>query len=459
MTDGSGNAPGYAEPLEPHSIDAEEAVLGSILINPDALFDVAAFLEKDDFFILRHGMVWEAIRAVHERGESIDNLTVTEELRLRKQLDQVGGPAFITYLMNNTPTHIHAETYGHMVERAATRRRLLKAAQEVAKAAIQEDADIDEVVNRSEAALFGVTERRLKREIVPMSYAVRQYFERLEHLYAHRDEPLGLPSGFTDLDRLLGGMQKSDLIIVAARPGVGKTSFLLSVAMNAARSVKARVAIFSMEMSQEQLVQRFFAAETGINSQKLRLGNLDEHEWERSIEATSRLFPVPIYIDDTPALNVSQIRTKCRRLYREFGLDMILVDYLQLMNSGVRSENRVQEISVISRGLKELARELNVPVMSAAQLSRAVEQRGDKRPQLSDLRESGSIEQDADIVVFLYRDELYNENTDRPNQADIIVAKHRNGPTGVITLYFQKDLTQFRNMQKSNISLSSYSGA
>jgi replicative DNA helicase len=420
---------------------------------------VAAFLEKDDFFILRHGMVWEAIRAVHERGESIDNLTVTEELRLRKQLDQVGGPAFITYLMNNTPTHIHAETYGHMVERAATRRRLLKAAQEVAKAAIQEDADIDEVVNRSEAALFGVTERRLKREVVPMSYAVRQYFERLEHLYAHRDEPLGLPSGFTDLDRLLGGMQKSDLIIVAARPGVGKTSFLLSVAMNAARSVKARVAIFSMEMSQEQLVQRFFAAETGINSQKLRLGNLDEHEWERSIEATSRLFPVPIYIDDTPALNVSQIRTKCRRLYREFGLDMILVDYLQLMNSGVRSENRVQEISVISRGLKELARELNVPVMSAAQLSRAVEQRGDKRPQLSYLRESGSIEQDADIVIFLYRDELYNENTDRPNQADIIVAKHRNGPTGVITLYFQKDLTQFRNMQKSNINLSSYSGA
>jgi replicative DNA helicase len=442
------------EKLAPNSPEAEEAVLGSILINPDAIFEVAAFLQASDFFIVRNAWVWDAINAVHERGEAIDNLTVIEELRSRGQLESIGGSAYVTYLINNTPTHIHAETYGRIVERAAIRRRLLAAASDIAQTALEENAEINEVIDHAESTLFGVTERRLRKEMIPIRAAVSDYFDRIEYLYGHQDEPLGLPTGFTDLDRLLGGLQKSDLCIVASRPGVGKTSFMLSIALNAARFGNARCAIYSMEMATEQLVQRLVSAETGINSQKLRLGNLDEREWSLFVEATAKLGNLRLYLDDTPAISIPQIRTKSRRLYREYGLDLIIVDYLQLMTAGIgRNENRVQEISYISRGLKELARELNVPVLAAAQLSRAVEQRQDKRPQLSDLRESGSIEQDADIVMFIYRDDLYNENSDRPNQADILISKHRNGPTGVITLYFRKEITQFTNMQKSNINL------
>jgi replicative DNA helicase len=450
MTDGSS----HPEKLAPNSPEAEEAVLGSILINPDSIYEVGAFLQASDFFIVRNAWVWDAINAVQERGEAIDNLTVIEELRNRGQLDQVGGSAYITYLINNTPTHIHAETYGRIVERAAIRRRLLTAASDIAQTALEENAEINDVIDHAESTLFGVTERRLRKEVIPLRLAVSDYFDRIEYLYTHQDEPLGLPTGFTDLDRLLGGLQKSDLCIIAARPGVGKTSFMLSMALNASRLGNARVAIYSMEMSTEQLVQRLVSAETGINSQKLRLGDLDEREWGLFVEATGKLGNFRLYLDDTPALSIPQIRTKSRRLYREHGLDLVIIDYLQLMTAGVgRNDNRVQEISYITRGLKELARELNVPVLAAAQLSRAVEQRQDKRPQLSDLRESGSIEQDADIVLFIYRDDLYNENSERPNQADILIAKHRNGPTGVITLYFRKEITQFTNMQKSSINL------
>jgi replicative DNA helicase len=457
MTDSSAGAVSRPDTIAPHSAEAEEAVLGSILINPDAIFEVAAFLQASDFFIVRNAWIYEAINAVHDRGEAIDNLTVVQELRNRGQLESVGGSAYIAYLMNNTPTHIHAETYGHIVERAAIRRRLLAAASEIAQTALEENAEINEVIDRVESTLFSVTERRLRKDLIPMRQAVSEYFNRIEYLYTHQDEPLGLPTGFEYLDKLLGGLQRSDLCIVAARPGVGKTSFMLSIALNAARARPSKpttIAIFSMEMSTEQLIQRFIAAETSINSQKLRLGNLDEREWGLFVEATGKLSNLRLFLDDTPAVSVPQIRTKCRRLYREYGLDLIIVDYLQLMSAGMgRNENRVQEISYISRGLKELARELNVPLLSAAQLSRAVEQRQDKRPQLSDLRESGSIEQDADVVMFIYRDDLYNENSDRPNQADILVSKHRNGPTGVITLYFKKEITQFTNMQKSNINL------
>jgi replicative DNA helicase len=659
MTDSGVGAVSRPDTIAPHSAEAEEAVLGSILINPDAIFEVATFLQASDFFIVRNAWIYEAINAVHDRGEAIDNLTVIQELRNRGQLESVGGSAYIAYLMNNTPTHIHAETYGHIVERAAIRRRLLTAASEIAQTALEENAEINEVIDRVESTLFSVTERRLRKDLIPVRQAVSEYFNRIEYLYTHQDEPLGLPTGFIDLDKLLGGLQRSDLCIVAARPGVGKTSFMLSIALNAARARPSKpttIAIFSMEMSTEQLIQRFIAAETSINSQKLRLGNLDEREWGLFVEATGKLSNLRLFLDDTPAVSVPQIRTKCRRLYREHGLDLIIVDYLQLMSAGIgRNENRVQEISYISRGLKELARELNVPLLSAAQLSRAVEQRQDKRPQLSDLRESGclagdtliywpergcyipirklvgqagfcvsslntdtwkletaevtnafctgvkpvfrlttqlgrsiratanhkfltfdgwkrldeltendfvavpngeqlvlgrtsppaplrkqrgekvldtvligspspnsergsggevnsvarivsvrlveaeptarlaesdvywdkivsigpdgetdvydltvpglsnfvanniivhnSIEQDADVVMFIYRDDLYNENSDRPNQADILVSKHRNGPTGVITLYFKKEITQFTNMQKSNINL------
>jgi len=442
--------------MAPHSVEAEEAVLGSVLLNSDSLYEVAAFLQPDDFFIVRNSWVWEAILRLHERNEQIDYVTVVEELRQQGRLDEIGGAAYITYLINHTPSSIYAEAYGRIVERAAIRRRLLAAASEIAQLAHEESADINEVIDRAEASLFSVTERRLRKELVPINIAISEYYDRIEHLYEHRGEPLGVPSGFVDLDRLLGGLQKSDLIIVAGRPGMGKTSWLLSVALNAARA-RARVAIFSMEMSNEQIVQRLISSETGINTQNLRLGQLDDRQWTLFVEAAGTLSNVRIFLDDTPAQSPIQMRTKCRRLYSEHGLDLIIVDYLQLMNSGMgRSENRVQEISFISRQLKQLARELNVPVLAAAQLSRAVEQRQDKRPQLSDLRESGSIEQDADVVMFIYREEVYNENTERQNQADILVSKHRNGPTGVVTLYFRKELTQFANLNRTGVDLAGF---
>ncbi|MEB2286693.1 MAG: replicative DNA helicase [Anaerolineae bacterium] len=449
-------APIQPEQMAPHSLEAEEAVLGSILINPDALYDVAPFLQSEDFFIVRNGWVWEAITRVHERREQIDYLTVVEELRQQNRLEEIGGAAYITYLINHTPSSIYAETYGHIVERAALRRRMLTAAGTIARLAQQEDSDITDLIDQSEATLFAVTERRLRQELVPIRIAVAEYYDRIEQLYSQQVESIGVPTGFTDLDDLLGGLQKSDLVIVAGRPGMGKTSWLLSAAHNAAVA-GARVAIFSMEMSNEQIVQRFVSTETGINTHKLRLGQLKDREWAIFVEAVGRLGKLSVFLDDTPALTPLQMRAKCRRLYSEHGLDLILVDYLQLMNAGVGfSDNRVQEISFISRNLKHIAREMNVPVVAAAQLSRAVEQRQDKHPQLSDLRESGSIEQDADVVMFIYRDEVYNENTERPNQADIIVAKHRNGPTGSVALYFRKELTQFANLSKTGVDLASY---
>ncbi len=442
--------------MAPHSVEAEEAVLGSILLNPDALFDVASFLQADDFFIVRNGWVWEAVLRLQDRNEQIDYVTLVEELRHQDRLEEIGGAAYITYLINHTPSSIYAETYGRIVERAAIRRRMLNAATQIARLAHEESGDIDDVIDQSEAALFAVTERRLRKDLVPIRTALVDYFDRIEYLHAQDQESLGVPTGFHDLDHLLGGLQKSDLIIVAGRPGMGKTSWLLSVALNAARA-GARAAIFSMEMSNEQIVQRLISSETGISTHNLRLGKLDEREWALFVEATDKLSGLRVNLDDTPALSPLQLRSKCRRLYSEHGLDLIMVDYLQLMSSGTGyNENRVQEISYISRSLKQVARELNIPVLAAAQLSRAVEQRQDKRPQLSDLRESGSIEQDADVVVFLYRDEVYNENTERPNQADVIVSKHRNGPTGSVALYFRKELTQFSNLRKTDVDLAGF---
>src|SRR5579871_2160084 len=296
MSDNNSNGGSSPEKFSPHSVEAEEAVLGSILINPDAILEIASFLQSSDFFIVKNAWVFDAILAVSERGEALDTLTVTEELRSRGQIDSIGGPAYILYLSNNTPTHIHAETYGRIVERAAVRRRLLAAASDIAQAALQEDAEITDVIDHAESTLFAVTERRLRRDMIPIKTAASEYWERIEYLYNHQDEPLGLPTGFTELDKLLGGLQRSDLLIIAARPGVGKTSFMLSLALNAARLGNARVAIFSMEMSTEQLVQRFISAETSINSQKLRLGNLNDLEWGRFTEAIAKVGNQRIYI-------------------------------------------------------------------------------------------------------------------------------------------------------------------
>lgn len=438
----------------PFSQEAEEATLGAILAYPIAFFSVAAFLKADDFFIVRHRYIWEAMGRLNERSEPIEYVTVREELENMGRLSEIGGPAYLTQLINNTPSAVHAEVYARLVERAATRRRLMSASDEIKALALDENLTLEQVIADAEARLFDVTERQLNRQLIPMHKAVNDYFDRIEHLMHNRGEALGVPTGFKDLDKLLGGMQKSDLLIFAGRPGMGKTSFMLSAALNMAR-LGQRIAIFSMEMGVDQIVQRLVSMESAINSQNLRIGQLSQAEYGRFVKAAGNLSRLSIYIDDTPAMSPIQMRTKCLRMQREHGVDMVVVDYMQLMNAGGAYENnRVQEISFISRSMKEMARELNVPVLSAAQLSRAVEQRQDKRPLLSDLRESGSIEQDADVVMFLYRDEIYNEATEFPNQADIIIAKHRNGPTGTISLFFEKTLTKFMNAAERSVDLS-----
>ena len=431
------------ERLPPQNMEAEEAVLGALLIDPDAIIRVATLLKPTDFYREKNGWIYDATLALHERREPIDFLTVCDELDRREQLDEIGGPGFITSLINAVPTSIHAEHYARIIERTATRRRLIEAAGEIAGLAYQEADDVNEVVDRAEQVLFGVSERRISRELVPIRQVLSAYYDRIEYLTRHRGEMIGIPTGFTDVDRLLGGLQRSDMVILAARPSVGKTSLALSIAHNASKRFRQRVAFFSLEMSSEQVVQRLISAETGINSQRLRRGEIAQDEWGRFMKAASDLSESLFYIDDTPGISALELRTKARRLHAEVGVDLLVVDYLQLMRGDFRSENRVQEISSISRALKALARELNVPVLALSQLSRGVEARTDKRPILSDLRESGALEQDADVVVFIYRDELYNENTERKNIADIIVAKHRNGPTGTVALYFKKELAQF----------------
>jgi replicative DNA helicase len=438
---------GRIERLPPQNTEAEEAVLGALLIDPDAIIRVATFLRPGDFYREKHGWIYDTVLILHEKREPIDFLTVCDELERQRRLDEVGGPAFITSLINAVPTSIHAEHYARIVERTSTRRRLLGAAGDIAALAFQEADDVEEVVDRAEQLLFGVSERRISRELVPIRQILSEYYDRIEYLTRHRGEVIGIPTGFGDMDKLLGGLQRSDMVILAARPSVGKTSLALSIAHNATKRFKQRVAFFSLEMSREQVVQRLISAETGIDSQRLRRGEIEEGEWGRFVKATSDLAETLFFIDDTPGISALELRTKARRLHAEVGIDLLVVDYLQLMRGEFRSENRVQEISSISRALKALARELNTPVLALSQLSRGVESRPDKRPILSDLRESGALEQDADVVIFIYRDEMYNENTERKNIADIIVAKHRNGPTGTVALFFQKDLARFREAE------------
>jgi replicative DNA helicase len=429
----------------PHSREAEEAVVGAVLINPEVYYDVAQFLQADDFYIHRHKWIWEAFTSLHEQRIPIDLLTLAEELDRKGQLAEVGGPAYLTALVNQVPSSLNAESYGRIVEGHSVRRKMINAANSIASLAYNEDSTVAQVMDEAEKAVFNVSERRLKHDLQPISAVLSDYYDRIDDLAKRPDEIFGVPTGFLDLDKLLSGLQPSDLLIIAGRPGQGKTGFLLSAARNAALIHKKHVAIFSLEMSNEQVVQRLIAQETGIDSQRLRTGKLEDAEWPLFTHAVEVMSDTHIFLDDTPAITPLQLRTKCRRLHLEHHLDLILVDYLQLMGGDTRSENRVQEVSYISRNLKVLARELNVPVLAAAQLSRAVEQRSDKRPVLSDLRESGSLEQDSDIVMFIYRPDQYEKDTAKQNLAEIIVAKHRNGPVGSVELVFRSSLAKFEN--------------
>lgn len=431
-----------SEKTVPQNVEAEEAVLGALMIDPEGIFRVLSFLRGEDFYLKKHQWIFEAVLKIHERRDPIDFLTINTELDQRGQLQKVGGAAYISKLMNAVPSAINIESYGRLVEEAAVRRRLLDSVSDIARYAYNETLSIADVLDRSEGSLFGVSERRLTRDLQPVQEVAQRYYDRIEYLYEHSGEPLGVPSGFRDIDQILGGFQRSDFLILAARPGVGKTSLMISMALNAAR-VGKYAALFSLEMSAEQLVQRMVAQVSKIDAQRLRLGKIHEDEWPRFTDAIGQLAELPICIDDTPSISVLQLRTKCRRVASEKGVDIVFVDYLQLMTTEMHTDNRVQEVSYISRSLKGLARELDTPVMTASQLSRAVEQRADKHPQLSDLRESGALEQDSDVVMFIYRDEMYNPETETPRIADVEIAKHRNGPTGTVQLFFNSRLTKF----------------
>src|SRR5512143_2595886 len=432
-------------PSIPHNREAEEAVVGAVLINPEVYYDVAQFLQADDFYIHRHRWIWEAFASLHEQRIPLDLLTIGEELDRKGQLAEIGGPAFLTTLVNQVPTSLNAESYGHIVESHSIRRKMIAAANSIASLAYDEDTNVDNVMDEAEKAVFGVSERRLRHDVEPIREVMSVVYDQVDERAQRSEEIYGVPTGFIDLDKMLGGLQASDLLIIAGRPGQGKSGFLLSVAKNAALTHKKHVAIFSLEMSNEQVAERLISQQTGIDSQTLRTGKLQGNQWEVFAQAIEVLSDTHIFLDDTPAITPLQLRTKCRRLHLEHHLDLIILDYLQLMGGETRSENRVQEVSYISRNLKVLARELNVPVLAAAQLSRAIEQRTDKEPVLSDLRESGSLEQDADIVMFIYRPDQYEKDTVKQNVAEIVVAKHRNGPVGSVELVFRNSLAKFEN--------------
>lgn len=430
--------------VQPYNLDAEEAVLGSILIDPDAYFEVASMLRSEDFRSVKHRWIWATFSTLHEQRIPIDMLTTQDELERQGQLDEAGGFAYLSQLVTSVPTAFNVAAYGKLVEEAATRRRLIQAASDIAKVAYDEKTDISEVVSQSERALFSVSEARSTRDLTPIRQVANDYYERVQFLYDNQGELVGVPTGFRDLDTLLGGMQKSDLIIIAGRPGKGKSAFMVSLALNASRTYKKQVALFSLEMSNEQVMQRMVAQDTRIDSQHLRLGNLGDEDMSRFVQSVGLLSELGIHLDDTPALSATQLRAKCRRLAAEVELDMVIVDYLQLMTADIaRESNRVQEVSYISRSLKTIARELRIPVLAGAQLSRSVEHRKGQRPMLADLRESGSIEQDSDVVMFLHHPDVWDETPQKKHVTELLLSKHRNGKTGSLELVFLPKYAQF----------------
>src|SRR5919202_2699513 len=430
------------EPLPPHNTDAEAAVLGGLLIDRDAVGRVATFLRPSDFYRERNATIYDAMLQLYERREPVDYLTLSDELQRTGQYDEVGGLVYLSSLFNEVPTSLHVEQYARIVEQASLRRRLIRAAGRIAGLGYDESLEAEKALEEAEQVLFAVAERRLSRDFQKLVDVLRAYWEQL--LLAADVDSLerSIPTDFKDLDRLLGGLQRADLVILAARPSMGKSSLALCLARNAAVDFGAKVGIFSLEMSLAQLAQRLLFSESGVDSSRLRQGILGQTERRKLADALGVLASAPIYLDDTPNIALAEMRAKARRLHHEVGLDLLVVDYLQLIQGSGR-ENRVSEISEISRSLKALARELNVPVVALSQLSRAVESRSPHIPMLSDLRESGSLEQDADVVIFIYREEVYERDTENKGIAEIHVAKHRNGPTGQVSLLWLDKLTKF----------------
>ena len=454
-----------SDKLPPHDIDAEEAVIGSLLIDGAAIHKIAAFLQASDFYSERNSLIYGACLSLYQREEAINQITVAQELDRGEKLEACGGAAFLSRLIAICPTSLDIEDYAQIVYRLSTMRRLISAAGQIADIGYQAGSDVDRSLNDAEDILFRLRHGQSRRDLIHIRQVLDRYFETTapgEEGISRELIPYVL-SGFTGLDEFLGGFQRSDLIIVGGRPSMGKTSLALSLARNAAVEQGACVALFSLEMAREPLVLRLLSSEAEVDSRQVRLGHHTEEQEQRIMDAIGRLSEAPIYIDDTPQLRAIEMRSKARRLHFERGIDLIIVDYMQLMQGDRRFDNRVQEVSEISRSLKGLAREINAPVLAVSQLSRAPEGRASHEPQLSDLRESGSIEQDADVVLFVYRDEYYypsKEEWERehpgesyPPPADIIIAKHRNGPTGGIKLLFKPRMAKFENITNQEPSL------
>lgn len=436
--------------LPPQNIEAEQSVLGSLMIDKDAIIKIADLLNPDDFYRDDHKYIYLAMLKLFEKRMPIDVVTISEELEKAGKFESVGGATYLTTLVNVVPTASHVVHYAEIVQQKATLRRLIAAATKITDLGYAEDGEMTGILDTAEQSLFSVSQKYLKQNFVPIKDVLADSFERIDELHKNKGVLRGVPTGFRDLDGLLSGFQDSDLIIVAARPSMGKTAIVTNIAAHAAIKEKRAVGFFALEMSREQLADRLISLESGVDSWKIRTGNLTDEDFPKIGYAMGTLAEAPLYIDDSPSLNIMEIRSKCRRLQMEHGLDLVIVDYLQLMEGRSKSSdsNRVQEISEISRSLKTLAREINVPVVALSQLSRAVEARPDKRPMLSDLRESGSIEQDADVVVFIYRDDYYHKDSDRKGVTELLVRKHRNGPVGDVELFFIPEQTRFRSIDR-----------
>lgn len=440
------------EKIPPHNLEAEQAVLGSMMIDKEAIYAAMENLVPEDFYKEAHQIIYSTLQMLEAKGEPIDMIVLTEELRRQNNLDRIGGIGYIATLANTVPTAANIRHYADIVEEKAILRKLIRFTTQIASRCYEDQEETMELLDNAEKMILEIASNRNSDGLVSIKTVLSNTLEKIEHMSNNRGNITGVPSYFADLDRMTSGWQPSDLIILAARPAMGKTTFGLNIAYNAATKGKMPVAVFSLEMSREQLVQRLISAEAMIDQHKLRTGRLQDEEWLRLTKAAQPLSTAQMYIDDTPAISVLELRAKARRLKAEKGLALIVIDYLQLMQVNSRkNENRQQEISEISRSLKALARELDVPVLALSQLSRAVEQSHEKRPQLSHLRESGALEQDSDLVMFIYREDYYNPESEKPGIAEIILAKHRNGPTGSVELGFIKEFTKFVNLDKHHM--------
>jgi replicative DNA helicase len=439
----------FADRLPPQNVEAEQAVLGAIFLEPSALTVASEVLIPEDFYRAAHQKIFNAMLTLNDKGKAVDLITVTENLAASKILEDVGGVSYLSELASSVPTAANIEYYANIVGEKSVLRRLIRTATEIAQDGYTREDEVESLLSEAEKSIMEVAGRKNAGAFHNIKDVLVRTYDNIENMHQHKGDITGLPTGFTELDRMTAGFQRNDLIIVGARPSVGKTAFALNIAQNVAARSGENVAIFSLEMGAEQLVMRLLCAEGNIDAQRLRTGSLTDEDWGKLTMAMGSLSNAGIFIDDTPGVRISDIRAKCRRLKQEHGLGMILIDYLQLiLGSGRGGENRQQEISEISRSLKQLARELQIPVIALSQLSRGLEQRQDKRPMMSDIRESGSIEQDADIVAFLYRDDYYDKESENKNIIEIIIAKQRNGPTGTVSLAFVKEYNKFVNLER-----------